>query len=111
MIDELGIIETDKVIHMVETDMVKLVVEIECFGKSFDEFDKETGSSDGLQPKQADLSCVHALNEPHLHEIHVVPSKREADQFNTVVADAVGIAGAIDIAQRCRLKILSLTLH
>ncbi|GKD65672.1 hypothetical protein Tco_1307780 [Tanacetum coccineum] len=29
-------------------DMVKLVVEIECFGKSFDEFDKETGSSDGL---------------------------------------------------------------
>ncbi|GKB39550.1 leucine-rich repeat transmembrane protein kinase protein [Tanacetum coccineum] len=60
--------------------MVKLVVEIECFGKSFDEFDKETGSSDGLQPKQADLSCVHALNEPHLHEIHVVPSKHEADQ-------------------------------
>ncbi|GKB61111.1 hypothetical protein Tco_0917297 [Tanacetum coccineum] len=44
------------------------------------EFDKETGSSDGLQPKQADLSCVHALNELHLHEIHVVPSKHEADQ-------------------------------
>ncbi|GJY56827.1 hypothetical protein Tco_0455942 [Tanacetum coccineum] len=80
MIDELSIVETDKVIHTVETDMVKLVVEIECFGKSFDEFDKETGSSDGLQPKQADLSCVHALNEPHLHEIHVVPSKHEADQ-------------------------------
>ncbi|GJY36825.1 hypothetical protein Tco_0422203 [Tanacetum coccineum] len=80
MIDELSIVETDKVIHTVETDMVKLVVEIECFGKSFDEFDKETGSSDGLQPKQADMSCVHALNEPHLHEIHVVPSKHEADQ-------------------------------
>ncbi|GKD30712.1 hypothetical protein Tco_1241490, partial [Tanacetum coccineum] len=57
-----------------ETDMVKLVVEIECFGKSFDEFDKETGSSDGLLPKLADQSCVHALNEPHLHEIHVVPN-------------------------------------
>ncbi|GJT49944.1 hypothetical protein Tco_0976101 [Tanacetum coccineum] len=56
MIDELSIVETDKVIHTVETNMVKLVVEIECFGKSFDEFDKETGSSDGLQPKQADLS-------------------------------------------------------
>ncbi|GJW90642.1 hypothetical protein Tco_0168195 [Tanacetum coccineum] len=80
MIDELSIVETDKVIHTMETDMVKLVVEIECFGKSFDEFDKETGSSDGLQPKQADMSCVHALNEPHLHEIHVVPSKHEADQ-------------------------------
>ncbi|GJR62822.1 uncharacterized mitochondrial protein-like protein [Tanacetum coccineum] len=80
MIDELSIVETDEVIHTMETDMVKLVVEIECFGMSFDEFDKETGSSDGLQPKQADLSCVHALNEPHLHEIHVVPSKHEADQ-------------------------------
>ncbi|GJT67904.1 hypothetical protein Tco_1019384 [Tanacetum coccineum] len=74
------IVEIDKVNHTVETDMVKLVVEIECFGMSFDEFDKETMSSDGLQPKQADLSCVHALNEPHLHEIHVVPSKHEADQ-------------------------------
>ncbi|GKD28004.1 hypothetical protein Tco_1234218, partial [Tanacetum coccineum] len=55
------------------------VIEIECFGKSFDEFDKETGSSDGLQPRQADLSCVHALDEPHLHEIHVVPCRHEAD--------------------------------
>ncbi|GJX90737.1 hypothetical protein Tco_0344063 [Tanacetum coccineum] len=80
MIDELSIVETDKVIHSVETDMVKLVVEIECFGKNFDEFDKETRSSNGLQLKQADMSCVHALNEPHLHEIHVVPSKHEADQ-------------------------------
>ncbi|GJT92473.1 hypothetical protein Tco_1081318 [Tanacetum coccineum] len=77
MIDELSIAETDKVIHTMETDMVKLV---ECFGKSFDEFDKETESSDELQPMQADLSCVHALNEPYLHEIHVVPSKHEADQ-------------------------------
>nr|GFC94779.1 hypothetical protein [Tanacetum cinerariifolium] len=33
----------------------------------------KTGSSDGLQPKQVDLSCVHALNEPHLHETHIVP--------------------------------------
>ncbi|GJY39069.1 hypothetical protein Tco_0425433, partial [Tanacetum coccineum] len=76
-----NIVETDKVIHTVETDIVKLVVEIESFGMSFDEFDKETGSSDGLQPKQADLNCVHALNELHLHEIRVVPSKHEADQY------------------------------
>ncbi|GKD64754.1 hypothetical protein Tco_1306862, partial [Tanacetum coccineum] len=67
-------------IHTVETDIVKLVVEIKSFGMSFDEFDKETESSDGLQPKQADLSCVHALNELHLHEFRVVPSKHEADQ-------------------------------
>nr|GEW28548.1 retrovirus-related Pol polyprotein from transposon TNT 1-94 [Tanacetum cinerariifolium] len=79
MIDYLSIVETDKVIHTVDTDMVKLVVEIKCFGMDFDEFDKESGS-DGLQPKQADMSCVHALNEPHLHEIHVVQSKHEADQ-------------------------------
>ncbi|GJS25207.1 hypothetical protein Tco_0453839 [Tanacetum coccineum] len=85
MIDELSIVETNKVIHTVETDMVKLVVEIECFGKSFDEFDKEIGSSDGLLPKQADLSCAHALNEPHLHEILVVPSKHEADQHVHVI--------------------------
>ncbi|GJW26056.1 hypothetical protein Tco_0039867 [Tanacetum coccineum] len=85
MIDELSIVETDKVIHTAETDMVKLVVEIECFGKSFDEFDKETGSSDGLQPKQVDLSCIHTLNKPHLHEIYVVPSKDEADQHVYVI--------------------------
>ncbi|GKE20321.1 hypothetical protein Tco_1431833, partial [Tanacetum coccineum] len=63
---------TDNVIHTVETDKVKLVVEIESFGMSSDEFDKESRSSDGLQPKQADLGCVHALNELHLHEIRVV---------------------------------------
>ncbi|GJT06716.1 hypothetical protein Tco_0841178 [Tanacetum coccineum] len=83
MIDELSIVETNEVIHTVETDMVKLVVEIKCFGMSFDKFDKEIGSPDRLQPKQADLSCVHALNKPHFHEIHVVPSKHEADQKAT----------------------------
>ncbi|GKE26565.1 hypothetical protein Tco_1441949, partial [Tanacetum coccineum] len=73
MIDELSIVETNKVIHTVETDIVKHVVEIESFGKSFDEFDKETVSFDELQLRQADLSSVHALNKLHLHEIRVVP--------------------------------------
>nr|GEX77075.1 hypothetical protein [Tanacetum cinerariifolium] len=72
MIEYVSIVETDMVIHTAKTIMMKLVVEIECFGMSADEFDKETGSSDGLQPKQADLSCVHTLNEPHLREIHVI---------------------------------------
>ncbi|GKB91758.1 hypothetical protein Tco_0964030 [Tanacetum coccineum] len=76
MIDCLSIVETDKVNHTVDTDMMKLVVEIKSFGMSFDEFDKETGSSDGLQPKQVDLNCVHALNELHLHETRVVPRGR-----------------------------------
>nr|GEZ44836.1 hypothetical protein [Tanacetum cinerariifolium]GEZ44847.1 hypothetical protein [Tanacetum cinerariifolium] len=81
MMDWLSIVETDKVIHTVETDIVKLVVEIESFGMSFDEFNKEIGSFDGFQPKQAYLSCVHALSKLHLHEIRVVPSKHEADQY------------------------------
>nr|GEW10618.1 reverse transcriptase domain-containing protein [Tanacetum cinerariifolium] len=81
MIDYLSIMETDKVIHTVETDIVKLVVEIESFGMSYDEFDKETRSSDGFQPKQADLGYVHALSKLHFHEIHVVPSKHKADQY------------------------------
>nr|GFA22384.1 hypothetical protein [Tanacetum cinerariifolium] len=41
-----------------KTDTVKLVVEIESFGMNFDEFDKETGPSNGLQPKQADLTVT-----------------------------------------------------
>ncbi|GKC21699.1 hypothetical protein Tco_1023849 [Tanacetum coccineum] len=76
MVDWLSIVESDKVIHTMETDIVKLVVEIKSFSRSSDDFDKETRSSDGLQPKQTDLSCVHALNEHHLHEIHVVPRGR-----------------------------------
>ncbi|GKC07419.1 hypothetical protein Tco_0999029, partial [Tanacetum coccineum] len=79
MIDWLSIVESDKVIHTMETDIVKLVVKIESFGISSHEFDKETGSFDGLQPKQADLSCLHALNELRLHEIRVVPNKHEAN--------------------------------
>ncbi|GJS42180.1 hypothetical protein Tco_0567223 [Tanacetum coccineum] len=86
MIDELSIVETDKMNHTVETDMMKLVVEIEYFSMSFDVFDKETRSSDGLQPKQGELNCVHALNEPHLHEIHVVPNKHEVDRCGRLSA-------------------------
>nr|GEX60117.1 hypothetical protein [Tanacetum cinerariifolium] len=66
-------VKTDMVIHTVKTEMMRLVVEIECVGKIVDAFDKATGSSDGLQPEQVDLNYVHALNEPHLHEICVVP--------------------------------------
>nr|GFB73357.1 hypothetical protein [Tanacetum cinerariifolium] len=71
---------TDKVIHTVENGIVKLMVEIEIFGLSSDKFDEETGSSDGLKPEQVDPSCIHALNELHLHEICVVSSKHEVDQ-------------------------------
>nr|GFB82465.1 hypothetical protein [Tanacetum cinerariifolium] len=73
MIDCLSIVKTYKVNHTVEINIVTLVVGIKSFGINADKLDKETGSSDGLQPKQADLSCVHALDEPHLHEIYVFP--------------------------------------
>nr|GEX36418.1 hypothetical protein [Tanacetum cinerariifolium] len=76
MIEYVSIVETDMVIHTAKTKMMTLVVEIKCVGRDADEFDKDTRSSDGLQPKQADLICVHALRKPHLHEIHVVPRGR-----------------------------------
>ncbi|GJR12594.1 hypothetical protein Tco_0795246 [Tanacetum coccineum] len=79
MIDCLSIVETDKVNHVVETDIVKLVV-VKSFGMSSDKFDKETGLSGGLQPKHVNLSCIHALNELHFHEIHVVPNA-DVDSF------------------------------
>nr|GEY22071.1 hypothetical protein [Tanacetum cinerariifolium] len=68
------------VIHTEKTEMMRLVVKIEYVGKIADMFDKATWSFDGLQPEQVDLNYDHALNEPHLHEIHVVPNKHEADQ-------------------------------
>ncbi|GJV56927.1 hypothetical protein Tco_1457932 [Tanacetum coccineum] len=85
MVDWLSIVETDKVIHTVETDIVKLVVEIKSFSMSSDEFDKETRSFDGLQPMQADLSCVQALNELHLHEIRVVPREPHWTAVKTIL--------------------------
>nr|GEW02291.1 copia protein [Tanacetum cinerariifolium] len=75
MIEYVRIVKTDMVIHTAKTDMMKLVIEIKCVGMSADAFDKETGLSDGLQPEQADLNYVYALNELHLYEIHVVPYK------------------------------------
>ncbi|GKB36365.1 hypothetical protein Tco_0881307 [Tanacetum coccineum] len=75
MIDELSTVETDKVIHTVETDMVKLMVEIKCFGMSFDEFDKETESSDRLQPMRKSIQklCVHLkLFQFHVVDVHVI---------------------------------------
>nr|GEZ71823.1 hypothetical protein [Tanacetum cinerariifolium] len=73
-------VKTGMVTHTEKTEMMRLVVKIESVGKIVDSFDKTTESSDGLQPEQVDLNYVYALNEPHLHEIRVVPSKNEADQ-------------------------------
>ncbi|GKF51265.1 hypothetical protein Tco_0147732, partial [Tanacetum coccineum] len=55
------IVETDKVIHTMETDIVKLAVEIESFGMSSDEFDKETGSFEhrslSLRPNNTEVAA------------------------------------------------------
>nr|GFA85538.1 hypothetical protein [Tanacetum cinerariifolium] len=90
MIGWLSNVETDKMIHTIETDIMRLVDEIKSFGKSSDEFDKEAGSSDGLQPKRVDLGCVHAVNELHAHEIRVVPKVLTIDKLiHTVKTDIV----------------------
>nr|GEY13600.1 hypothetical protein [Tanacetum cinerariifolium] len=91
MMDWLSLVETDKVIHNVETDIVKLVVEIESFGMSSDDFDKKTVSFDELQLKQADLSCVHALIKLHLHEIYVVPTPERIAFSAKVVIEKFGL--------------------
>ncbi|GKB64915.1 hypothetical protein Tco_0921101, partial [Tanacetum coccineum] len=77
MIDELSIVETDKVNHTMKMDMLKLVVEVKCFGKCVVEFDKVTVLFGEMQLKQEDRSYVHASNRT---VVHVVPSKHEADQ-------------------------------
>nr|GEW30276.1 hypothetical protein [Tanacetum cinerariifolium] len=79
----------DKIIHTVK-DIVKLVVEIESFGMSSDEFDKETESFDGLQLKstripQAPDRCgfyvdveeyeLGDLNEPHNYKAALSDAK------------------------------------
>nr|GEZ29873.1 hypothetical protein [Tanacetum cinerariifolium] len=73
-------VKAKMVIHTMKTEMMRLVVEIDCNGKIADAFDKATRSFDGLQPEQVDLNYVHALNEPHLHKIRVVLIKNGADQ-------------------------------
>ncbi|GKA71579.1 hypothetical protein Tco_0777718 [Tanacetum coccineum] len=75
MINEVSIVETDKVNHTVEMDMLKLVVEVECFGKCVDEFDKVTVLFGEMQLKQEDWSYVYASNE-----LYVIPSEHEAHQ-------------------------------
>ncbi|GJU04400.1 hypothetical protein Tco_1120830 [Tanacetum coccineum] len=68
------------VLQTVKTDMVKHDVEVESLGKCVDEIDKPTELIGEMQLKQEDRSYVHASNELHLHVVHVVPGKHEADQ-------------------------------
>nr|GEZ52806.1 hypothetical protein [Tanacetum cinerariifolium] len=88
-IDWLSSIETDEVNYIMDTDIVKLVVEIKSFGMSSNDFDKETVSFDELQLKQADLSCVHALRKLHLHEIRVVPRRTRSELVNDPTTPSV----------------------
>ncbi|GJV51124.1 hypothetical protein Tco_1446865 [Tanacetum coccineum] len=96
MIDELSIVETDKVNHTVKMDMLKLVVEVECFGKCVDEFDKVTVLFGEMQLKQEDRSYIHALNKHHLHVVHVVPSEHEADQH--CLKDSAGVSSVYSLS-------------
>nr|GEV92267.1 hypothetical protein [Tanacetum cinerariifolium] len=73
-------VKNDMVIHIEKTGMMGLVVEIDIVGMIADVVDKVTCLFDGLQLKQVDLKCVYTLNEPHLHDIRVVPNRHEVDQ-------------------------------
>ncbi|GJZ04359.1 hypothetical protein Tco_0537634 [Tanacetum coccineum] len=81
MIDEFSIVTTDKVIHTVETNKVKQIVDVESSGKSADEIDKETVSFSEMQLKQEDRSCVYASIELHLHVVHVVQTKECSENW------------------------------
>nr|GFC50368.1 hypothetical protein [Tanacetum cinerariifolium] len=81
----IHIVKKDMVIHTKKTRMMRFVVEIKYVGKIADVFDKATWSFDGLQLEQVDLNYVHALNEPQLHDIRVVPNKHEVDQHLSCV--------------------------
>ncbi|GKE52601.1 hypothetical protein Tco_1487757 [Tanacetum coccineum] len=54
MIDKLSIVETNKVIHTMETNKVKQIVDVESSGKSANEIDKETVSFGKMKLKQED---------------------------------------------------------
>nr|GEW32540.1 hypothetical protein [Tanacetum cinerariifolium] len=73
--------KNDTVFHTEKTGMLRLVVEIDVGGMTADLVDKVTCSFDGVKLKQVDLKCIHALTEPHLHDIHVVPDRHEVDQY------------------------------
>nr|GEW31186.1 hypothetical protein [Tanacetum cinerariifolium] len=66
---------TDEVPKVSMTDIVKLVVEFKCFGMSSDEFDKKTGSSDGLQPKRKGIQKLGVdlkWFQFHIVDVHVI---------------------------------------
>nr|GEU83354.1 reverse transcriptase domain-containing protein [Tanacetum cinerariifolium] len=70
----------DMVFHTEKTRMLRLMVEIDVGGMIADVVDKVKCSFDDLQQEQVDRKYVHALNEPHLHDIRVVPNRHEVDQ-------------------------------
>ncbi|GKC42775.1 putative reverse transcriptase domain-containing protein, partial [Tanacetum coccineum] len=84
MIDELSIVETDKVNHTMEMDMLKLVVEVECFGKCVDEFDKVTVLFGEMQLKQEGSELVHASKHFICYVVHDVKVSMKADQLGSM---------------------------
>ncbi|GJY59721.1 riboflavin biosynthesis protein PYRR, chloroplastic [Tanacetum coccineum] len=90
------IIEIQKVIHTVKIDKVRQIVDVESFGKSADEIDKETVSFGEMQLKQVDRSCVYASIELHLHVIHVVPIANSCDTEKLQIREVLRVANSCD---------------
>ncbi|GKA69721.1 hypothetical protein Tco_0775785 [Tanacetum coccineum] len=84
-------------LSFVETDMVKHVIEIESFGMSFDKFDKETGSSDRLSPKQAMLR-LRAISSVRR------PLNRDSSFKNNVLSNAKNSSKKVEVFDRSNNK-------
>ncbi|GJW11297.1 hypothetical protein Tco_1577124 [Tanacetum coccineum] len=80
-----------------EDGYVEAVLKVECFGKCLDEFDKVTVLFGEMQLKQKDQNCVHASNKLHLHVVHVVPNKHEANQHCNIDQDSAHMVAASKI--------------
>nr|GFB99092.1 hypothetical protein [Tanacetum cinerariifolium]GFC49178.1 hypothetical protein [Tanacetum cinerariifolium] len=72
--------EDDTVLHIENTGMLMLVVEVDVGGMTTDVVDKLNCSSDDVQPRQVDMKSAHVLTELHWHDTHVDPDRHEVDQ-------------------------------
>nr|GEZ01467.1 hypothetical protein [Tanacetum cinerariifolium]GEZ02346.1 hypothetical protein [Tanacetum cinerariifolium] len=89
----VSIVETDKVIHTVETGIMKLVVEIESFGMSSDKFDEETRHHGGAHKNVNLTVAAHKLMK-ELRKMERVVTLPLTDDYGYYDDPQVGWSGA-----------------
>ncbi|GJR24800.1 probable alkaline/neutral invertase B [Tanacetum coccineum] len=103
MIDELSIVETDKVNHTVEMDMLKLVVEVECFDVGPDKRLGSESISSGEVPVLAaatdfatrglDIKDVHHVRAIAVNVRDSYPELRKLFEDATKLFSSIGKKG------------------